>query len=53
MTCIRCGGLSDAQLLCDKCMKEVLKSEEARRRRMSIVFTLIIILGIATYYIVL
>ncbi len=50
MTCMRCGGISGAQPLCDKCTEEILKKEEARRRRMSLVFTLIIILGITAYY---
>lgn len=48
--CVRCGSYSAGKPMCDECAEEIMKDAGARRRRMSFVFTLILILAIVAYY---
>lgn len=48
--CVRCDSPSAGKPMCNECAEEVMKEVEAMRRRMSIVFTFILILAIVAYY---
>jgi predicted nucleic acid-binding Zn ribbon protein len=53
LRCIRCGSFAAGRPMCDKCVEEVIRGVEARRRRMQLTFYYILIMAVVTYYFIL